>query len=235
MLFPRLVLVTVIFSLWVMLPNTVKADEAADWGDVVDIIYSLYLDEEHTIPKDQQNLNNELDYIYLSRDNTVPSDILELFPQANAGYLPKFLEAIIGMQVNGEKAFKIAAADAYGDEDLYYDLVLLKIWYDASGSVTTTSSATTTSLSTPSQDLSTLIFIGGGVAILGGGSIFWVLRSSRVKKAALSKEKMSLSMRVKAIQKDKDQLRELRDLAESLTSSEESMKKQEVKFHRRRK
>ena len=218
-----------------MLPNIVIADEAADWGDVVDIIYSLYLDEEHTIPKDQLNLNNELDYIYLSRDNTVPSDILEHYPQANAGYLPKFLEAIIGMQVNGEKAFKIAAADAYGDEDLYYDLKLLKIWYDASGSGTITSSATTTSSAIPSQDLSTLIFVGGIVAILGGGSVLWALRSSRIKKAALSNEKMSFSMRVKAIQKDKDQLRELRDLTESLTSSEKSNEKQEVKFHRRRK
>ena len=234
-LYPKLVLLTIFLSIWAVNPDYANAAVTADWGDIVDIIYSLYLDEEHTIPKNQLNLNNELDYIYLSRDNTVPSDILKLYPQANANYLPKFLEAIIGMQVDGEKAFKIAAADAYGDEDLYYDLKLLKIWYDASGTATTTSSATTTSLSTPSQDFNTLIFVVGSVAILGGGFVLWALRSSRIKKSALSNDKRSSSLRVKTIQKDKAQLKELRELTESLTSSEESMKKQDVKFRRRRK
>jgi hypothetical protein len=79
------------------------------------------------------------------------------------------------------------------------------------------------------------LLIGGSVVVAGGGLAVWYIYSSRTQKAAFSEEKMSSQVRAKSIQKDKQQLKELRELTESFTSSEDTPKEKEVKFRRRRK
>ncbi len=241
-LFPRLVILTIILGLWANNLDMSHAVVTADWGDVVDVRYSLYLDAGHTDPV-AGNVGQTLNFIYLSRGNSVPPEVSALYPQANAGLLEKFKEGIVGAQVNGQKDFKIDAADGYTNpsddlygQDLYFSVELLTILYDASEQITTTTTETTTTTSSlsPFQDFNTLILIGGFVALLVGGVILWSFRSSLAFKSALSEEKMSSSVRAKSIQKDRTQLKELRELTESMTGSEVSSEKSEVKFRRRR-
>jgi FKBP-type peptidyl-prolyl cis-trans isomerase 2 len=233
-LFPKLVLLTLIFSLWIVSPDSVNAAEFTDWGDVVNVNYSLYYDAEHTNSV-AGNVDNTIEFIYLTTTNSVPPEIQGMYPEASAGFLGKFKEGIVGMQIGTRRNVKIDASDAYTDPnhslygiDLYFVIRLLDILYSASENENTNTIV-------PSQDFSALIFISGFVAILGGGLVLWSFRSSRAMKSALSDDEMSSSLRVKTIQKDKVQLKDLRELTESLTNSEESMKKQDVKFRRRRK
>lgn len=231
----RIILLQILFSLWVINLSLVIAAEPAEYGDVVDVNYSLWLDEEHTIEK-TGNINKNLFYIYLRRTQTepVPTEVSQAFPpdtyeQLQQVYLQKFIDAIIGMEVNEIKDFMIAAEDAYGDEDLYYRITLLALSYDASGEEVTEEKDTTD----PFKDFYPLL-ISGSVIIAGAGIGIWYVHSSRVQRSALSEEKTSSVARAKLIQKDKDKIKELRELTESFTGSEDTVKKEEVKFRPRR-
>lgn len=120
-----------------------NSEVTADWGDVVNLYYSLYTDAEHTtaVPG---NTGILLEYVYLrrSQSETVPSEVYQALPMSAAEnlqqvYLQAFIDEIIGMQTIEEKSFMIAAADAYGDKDLFYTVTLLTILYDASGPLST--------------------------------------------------------------------------------------------------
>ena len=231
----RLILLPILFSLWVLTFSLVIAAEPAGYGDVVDVNYSLWLDEEHTIEK-LGNINKNLRYIYLRRTQTepIPTEVSQAFPpdtyeQLQQVYLQKFIDAIIGMEVNEIKDFMIAAEDAYGDEDLYYRITLLTLRYDASGEEVTEEKDTTD----PFKDFYPLL-ISGTVIVAGVGIGIWYVHLSRVQRSALSEEKTSSGARAKLIQKDKDKIKELRELTESFTVSEDTVKKEEVKFRPRR-
>jgi FKBP-type peptidyl-prolyl cis-trans isomerase 2 len=240
----RLILLSIFFSLWAFNLDFAIAAEPTNWGDVVDVNYSLWLDEEHTIEK-TGNINVDLNYIYLRKTQTesVPEEVSKSLPESAANglqqtYLQAFINEIVGMKVNEIKNFMIAAEDAYGDEDLYYRIKLLVIHYDASEQTTeesNTSEQTTEerNFSDPLNDFY-LLLISGSVIIGGGGFALWYLHSSRTHKSALSEEKMSSTVRAKSIQKDKDKIKELRELTESITGSEDTAKKEEVKFRPRR-
>lgn len=231
----RLILLTFLFSLWALNLSYASAVETVDYGDVVDVNYSLWLDEEHTMEK-EDNINVNLRYIYLRRTETepVPTKVYKALPPDSDEellqvYLQAFIDAIIGMEVDEVKDFMIAAEDAYKDEDLYYRIKLLALLYDASAQVTEEKDATD-----PFKDFYPLL-IGGSIVVAGGGLAVWYVHSSRTQKAALSEEKMSSQARANSIQKNKRQIKELRELTESFRSSEDISKKEEVKFHRRRK
>ena len=230
----RLILLSFFFSLWALNLSYVLAAETVEYGDVVNVNYSLWLDEEHTIEK-QGNIDVTLRYIYLRRTQTekvppkvysaLPSDSVEQLQQV---YLQAFIDAIIEMEVDEVKNFMIAAEDAYGDEDLYYRIKVLALLYDDSAQVVEEEDGTD-----PFKDFYPLL-IGGSVVVVGGGIAVWYVYSSRTQKAALSEEKMSSQVREKSIQKDKQKIKELRELTESFTSSTDTQKKEEVKFRRRR-
>ena len=76
--------------------------------------------------------------------------------------------------------------------------------------------------------------MGGFVTLLAGGIVLWSFRSSRASRSALSEERTSSSIRAKSIQKDRTQLKELRELTDSISSSDVSSEKPEMKFRRRR-
>ncbi|MFX0204485.1 MAG: hypothetical protein ACFFDT_00755 [Candidatus Hodarchaeota archaeon] len=125
----------------------------ADWGDVVNVNSSLWLDVNHTIEV-PGNIGLVLDYVYLRRSQTeqVPPEVYQALPMSAAEklslvYLQAFTDEIIGMHVNEEKSFMIAAAEAYGDKDLFYNVTLLAIVYDSSA---TTRTSDITSVSTSS-------------------------------------------------------------------------------------
>jgi hypothetical protein len=131
----------------------------ADWGDVVNVTYSLWLDPEHTIEV-VDNIDVDLVYVYLRRNENefVPSEVYKAFPPEAADYLQRiyyqqFIDAIIGMRENETKDFMIAAEDIAGDEDQYYRIKLLAIVYDASG---LTTNITTTTFETASTSITTL-------------------------------------------------------------------------------
>ena len=138
----------------------------SDWGDVVHVNYSLWLDPEHTIEV-EGNIGVVLEYIYLRRSPSerVPREVFQALPVTADEYLQQiylqaFIDEIIGMQVNEEKSFMIAAEDAYGDQDLFYHVTLLALVYDASA-ITSTSeftsetSSTTSSIETTGIEFST--------------------------------------------------------------------------------
>ncbi|UCG89837.1 MAG: hypothetical protein JSU57_05090 [Candidatus Heimdallarchaeota archaeon] len=237
---------TIFLSLWAFSLNPISAAESADWGDVIDVNYSLWLDQDHTIEK-EGNIDRDLLYVYLrkSPSDSVPSEVLNAFPKSvaldlNRTYLQNFIKVIIGMRVNQEKDFMIAAEDAYGVEDLYYHIKLLRILYDASEHVITTTTTTTTATTTitgspaPYQGLTELLIFGGGAVILGGGFVLWRYSISRTYKSAQSREENKSVKQAKTFQKEKDHLRELRKLTESVTDSDVTPKKTEVKFRPRR-
>lgn len=230
----RLILLSIFFCLWAFNLDFVIASEPADWGDVVDVNYSLWLDEEHTIEK-TGNININLRYIYLRRSQVeqVPTKVYRAFPADSYEalrkvYLQAFIDEIIGMEVDGMKDFMIPAEDAYGDEDLYYRLKLIVILYDASEQ---TSEERNTS--DPFKDFYPLL-IGGSVVVLVGGFTLWRLQSARTQKSALSEEKTSSTVRAKSIQKDRDRLKELREITDSIAGSKDIAEKEEVKFRPRR-
>ncbi|MHA1996414.1 MAG: hypothetical protein ACW97Z_17925, partial [Candidatus Hodarchaeales archaeon] len=122
-------------------------ENTADWGDIVNIRYTLYQDSNYTIEV-PGNIDVELNYTYISIGETVPSDILALYPEANSSFLLGFEEAIIGMGVNQEKKFTIPSEEVNGTGDLYYKIELLEIVYDASEFLTSTTTTTTTTTTT---------------------------------------------------------------------------------------
>ncbi|MFX0014163.1 MAG: hypothetical protein ACFFB2_06710 [Promethearchaeota archaeon] len=235
MKYTQLVLLSIIISFWALSIGFVWAADPADWGDVIDVNYSLWLDEEHTIEK-PGNIDVVLSYVYLRRNQNekVPRDVYVALPAEVAAdlqnvYLQSFIDAIIGMNVGENKDFMIPAEDAYGDEDLYYRIRLLKIHYDASEQPTETPSA-----SDPNRDMTYALLIVGGIIIGGGGFIVWSVRSSRTYKSALSEKTKSSAVREKTIQKEKDQIKELRKLTESVSKAEDTATKPDIKLRRRR-
>lgn len=215
--------------------NDRNPEVTADWGDVVDVNYSLWEDEQHTIEK-ENNIDVDLVYIYLRRNINVlvPTKVYNAFPPEAKDYLDQlyfqdFINAIIGMKVDQDKEFMIPAENVDSDTDLYYKVRLLSILYDASEQPEPSERSPN-----PFQDLFSLLLIGGAVAGIGGGFIIWRVQTARTYKSALSEEKTGDIMREKAIQKDKSQIKELRNLTESIAGSEETSKKTEVKFRSRR-
>lgn len=231
----RLILLSILFNLWTFSLGFVIAAEPADYGDVVDVNYSLWLNEEHTIEK-EGNINVNLRYIYLRRTQTenVPTKVYQAFPPDSQNklqqpYLQAFIDAIIGMEVDETKDFMIPAEDAYGDEDLYYRIKILALLYDASAQAAEEKDNNTD----PFKDFYPLL-IGGSVVVAGGGFAVWFVYSSRTQRSALSEKKTSSAARAISIQKDKEKIKELRELTESISGSEDTIKKEEVKFRPRR-
>jgi len=215
------------------------AASTANWGDVVNVYYELYLDSAYSNLKEQGPISN----VYLGPGYAVPSYVLEVVPDANAGFLEKFKEGIVGATVNQPKAFKINAADGYANDpthelygaDLYFRITVTEIVYDASANTTTTTSTTSTTSSKPLiGGVDTLVILGGGALVLLGGFGYWSYRSSRSMRSAMTGERSSSFSRQERITKEKDQLKELRELTDSMRSSEELSEEKEVKFRRRR-
>ncbi|MHA1972032.1 MAG: hypothetical protein ACTSW1_03495 [Candidatus Hodarchaeales archaeon] len=230
-MYRRIVILIVITSFWLTLA---RAEVQADWGDVVDVKYSLWTDAAHTQPV-QGNIDQTLAYIYLSQGSTVPQEILVLFPDAKATYLLKFKEAIIGLPEGGEKNFMIAKEDAYGDQDLYYNIELLKIHYDASGPEDTTiSSSKTTTAQSGSTDLIGPVALGAGALIGVIGFTLWSIQSSKNKRAIVSSRLSSDAIRESDIKKQKDKIKELRELTKGFDSPVEKSEPKELKFRRRK-
>ncbi|MHA1215305.1 MAG: hypothetical protein ACTSR2_10495 [Candidatus Hodarchaeales archaeon] len=233
MLYRRIIILIVIASFWLTLS---KAEVQADWGDVVDVNYSLWTDAAHTQPV-QGNIDQTLEYIYLSQGSTVPSSISALFPSANAAYLLKFKEAIIGLAVGEEKNFMIAKEDPYGDQDLYYNIRLLKIHYDASGPEDSTSSSSETTTTTKQSSIGDLIgpvTLGGGAVIGIVGFVMWNIQSAKKKKAIISSKISSDAIRENDIKKQKDKIKELRELTKTFDKPVEKSGQKELKFRRRK-
>jgi FKBP-type peptidyl-prolyl cis-trans isomerase 2 len=219
-------------SLWGISIGNVYAAQTADWGDVVDVEYSLYTDAEHT----QANFveSNELIHIYLGTN--VPAEVKNLIPDASGSYLAGFKAGIVGLRIGQEKDIKIDAEDGYSSgqlagKDLYFEIILVDIVYDASEYETTTATSETSQVF---QDFSTMMIIGGGVAILGGSALFLTVRSSRRMKTAMAEGRTSPAVRESTIKKERTQLKELRELTETYSGPEETTEKEKVKFRRRR-
>jgi FKBP-type peptidyl-prolyl cis-trans isomerase 2 len=236
----KLSFLIIILIIWGIKINNVTAATTAGWGDIVNVEYSLYLDAQHTEPV-ENNIDQTLEDVYLGP--SVPQELQEQFPQANAGYLDKFKEGIVGAQVNQPTEFVILAKDAYSNDinhplynkDLYYIITLLEIIYDASAETTTTTT-TTTQVSSPDplQDFGGIIIIGGGVVLIGGIYTLWSYVSSRRMKSVFTEEKLSSNVREQTLKKERSQLKELRELTESFSGSEDTAEKSDVKFRRRR-
>ncbi len=123
-----ILVVIVLFNIWVIGYTARGMEVTANWGDIVNVDFS-FTREENSVHSDTINsLNN----VYLATNDIVPGNILVLYPDASASYLLKFKEAIVGMSVEEEKDFTIASEDAYGDGDLYCNVKLRTIVYDAS-------------------------------------------------------------------------------------------------------
>lgn len=161
---PRLVLIIITIVSSVTYANSTVTTVTADWGDIVNVRYSLYLDAAHTVPV-EGNIDQVIHYIYLSRGGTIPGTILQLYPEASTSFLEGFKAGIVGMEVKQTKEIRIDAKDAYPSsshplygEDLYFFVELLEILYDASYQMTSTvtiSKTTTTSLHSNTTTLST--------------------------------------------------------------------------------
>ena len=229
----RIPLLVILISFWVITINTSNAAATTDWGDVIDVNYSLWRDEAHTIEQ-PGNIDRDLPYIYLSTGSTVPQNVLDIYPDAMATLILAFKEALIGLTENQQKDFKIDSADAYNDGDLYYRIILTKFWYDASGFISTTERTTTQP--NANQTIDTLFLIGVGIIIIVGIVSFTTVSGNRQRKRALSEESSSASRRERSLSEKKIKLKELRELAEQHDQrvDVEEPTKQDVKFRRRR-
>ena len=241
MLSRKLIFITILLSFYINATTNGSAATAAGWGDVVDVYYELYLNADYSPPTyDEGPIPN----IFLGPGYAVPANVLEAVPDAKATYLEKFKEGIVGAVVNQAKEFKVDAADAYTDPghelygyDLYFRVTVTEIVYDASIEASSTTVPTSTSTSTSPNPIgsfeSIVILVGGGLILVAGFGI-WSYRSSRSMKSVVKGERYSTTMRAESIQKDKDQLKELRELTESFETTKEVAEEKEVKFRRRR-
>ena len=128
------------------------------------------------------NQEQELDNVYLGQGSTVPSAILQQYPQASAGYLEAWKTAMVNMTIKEFKSFVIPAAQGYTtpgsqlyDKDLFFEVTITAILNDNGTHITdrnsvvnviyslytdcrtktTTSTTTLTSSSTVTQTLPT--------------------------------------------------------------------------------
>ncbi len=247
MLDQKIIFLILLLAIFAGNTQTAIAATIADWGDVVNVIYSLYLDAAHSTPV-SGNVNAELNYIYITSGSSVPADVLKLYPQASAAYLTKFKEGIVGAELNVPKSFKINKENGYTnpddtlyDKDLYFIVTLTQILYDASEHSTSNNTATESSTTRnrtplPFEDFNALLAISAGVVLIGGGIIFWNYRTSQTMKSITSGKQKGSSIREEVIKKDKDTIKELRELTETISATKDSASSQtEVKIRRRRK
>jgi hypothetical protein len=241
---PKIAIILVLLSFWGISTPFANAAVTTAYGDVVDVVYWLYRDAEHTnpigVPPNEQ-LNIPLPFVYLKQVETeaVPQHVLDFFPDNNTelqqGYIQPFLDALIGIEENGEKDFMILEENTpYGDGDLYYHVWILQIRYDAFEGET--SETTTTTRRNPGE-LDTLTIIGGGLGIITVSVLFWGFSNQRRRQKVLEQDSTSTERQEKTIKHKKTQLKELRELAESHSSSDvdvEKTSKNDVKFRRRR-
>ncbi|MHA2055855.1 MAG: hypothetical protein ACW99F_19980 [Candidatus Hodarchaeales archaeon] len=239
----KIAIILILLSFWGVTTPSANAAVTADYGDVVDVIYWLYRDEAHTnpigVPPNEQ-LNIPLPFIYLKStpEEPVPQHVLDFFPgnvtELQNGYIQPFLNALIGIEENGEKDFMILEENTpYNDGDLYYHVWLLQIRFDAFVGET---SETTTTTKRNSGELDTLTIIGGGLGIVTVSILFWGFSNQRRRQKVLEQDSSSTVRREQSIKHKKTQLRELRELAESRTSDTDvkESSKTDVKFRRRR-
>ncbi|MHA1996071.1 MAG: hypothetical protein ACW97Z_16160 [Candidatus Hodarchaeales archaeon] len=221
-----------LLTFWVYTAESSTVAVTADWGDVVDVHYFRFNNQDYTgVAED-----NEINDIYLTQGSTVPPDILALYPQASADFFTEFKAGIVGIAVGESKQFTALE----GVTNYYFEVTVLTIKYDASGGdseTTTTSTTTTTTTNSPFDDIGNIIIFGGGGTIIAGGLLSWAIVSSRRRGRALSSESSSASRRERSIKESKTKLKELRELAESRISDgskTESEDSTDVKFRRRR-
>jgi hypothetical protein len=239
----KIAIMFVLLSFWGINTPLANAAAKANYGDVVDVIYWLYRDAAHTNPVGvypNEQLNVPLPFVYLKQVETesVPQHVLDFFPdnvtELQQGYIQPFLDALIGIEENGEKDFMILEENTpYGDGDLYYHVWLLQIRYDAFVGET---SETTTTTRRNSGELDTLTIIGGGLGIITVSILFWGFSNQRRRQKVLDQDSTSSVRQEKSIKHKKTKLKELRELAESHSSDVdvEEPSKTAVKFRRRR-
>ncbi|MFW9854110.1 MAG: hypothetical protein ACFFFG_03590 [Candidatus Thorarchaeota archaeon] len=213
----------------------VNAAVTANWGDIVNVRASVYLDAAHT-EELEQNINLSITNVYLGRGPQVPPEILESYPDADATYLLKFKEGIIGMEVDETKEFKIDSKDhAYSNlvgKDLYYIVVLLEIVYDGPDPTSTT---TSNGGPPPLPDLTFLLAAGAGISLLAGGLLLRGYRTSQRLESVANDKSQRTEQQEQILKKEQSQLQELRKLAEIHSDAQdESQGKDLVKFRRRR-
>jgi len=238
---------------------TVTAATIVDWGDVVNVVFSLYEDQGHIYPIVANDITQEnIDlfeatgsgfYVYVSRSAIIPAQVSYFVPEASTQFLDKFREELVGAELNVVKWFIVDKEDAYTDPthdlynmDLFYEVTITEILYDASDYAVTSDSTTTTTrrnpIVLPFQGDMGVFAMGAGVAISIGGFALWQFRSRRIMKSVTSQEDLSTSMREKVIKKDRNTIKELRKLTDSYSTSDvvpPSSDQSDVKFRRRRK
>ncbi len=172
-------------------------------------------------------------------------------PEASTQFLDKFRTALVGAELNIVKWFIIDKEDAYTTDpeyflynmDLYYEVTVTQILYDASDYAVASDSTTSTStrrnpIVLPFQGDTGVFAIGAGVAISIGGFALWQFRSRRIMKSVTSQEDLSSSVREKIIRKDRNSIKELRKLTDSYSTSDvvtPNSDQSEIKFRRRKK
>lgn len=225
------IIFVILLTFWVYTTEAADMNVTAGWGDVVDVHYYRYTNPDYTgIAED-----NNIEYIYLSGESSVPADLLALFPDASASYFSDFKSGIIGLSEGDTNRFTALESGTY----YYFDVTLLTIRYDAvvEGSTTSGDTTTTTAYDDPLGGLGNLILFGGGGTIITGGLLSWVIISSRRRSQILSSETNNTSRREEEIKQSKTKLKELRELTESRET--ELIEKQpkdssNIKFRRRR-
>lgn len=172
-------------------------------------------------------------------------------PEASTQFLDKFRTELVGAELNTVKWFIIDKEDGYTTDpeyflynmDLYYEVTVTQILYDASdytiGSNTTSTTTTRRNpIVLPFTEDTPVFVIGAGAAISIGGLILWNFRSRRIMKSVTSQKDLSTSIREKVIRKDRSTIKELRELTDSYSTSDgvpPSSDQPDIKFRRRRK
>lgn len=131
--------------------NEKVTSSIADWGELVNVRYSLYLDLNHTEPV-EGNIDNQINYIYLSLDGSVPPDVLQIYPDASNSYLSAWIRNIVGTAIGETKNFTIPAGEGYpeghssglGGIPLCFSITLLEILIEVLTTETSSIIITTT-------------------------------------------------------------------------------------------
>lgn len=226
----KIVITVILISLWVTSIFSGRAVLTADWGDVVDVHYLRFENPDYS---GQPVEDDSLPFIYLSTGQTVPSEILALYPEALATYFLEFKAGIIGLSVDEEKYF---TANQQGS-NYYFRVTLLKIWFDAvPGQTASTTTTTSNNQNTPLEEIDSILILGGGAAIIISGLLFWASTTQKRRQQALGQDSTSSSRRERSIKQKKAQLKELRELVEKRETTDKSQEptQPDVKFRRRR-
>ncbi|MHA1167743.1 MAG: FKBP-type peptidyl-prolyl cis-trans isomerase [Candidatus Hodarchaeales archaeon] len=142
-------------------------------------------------------------------------------------YLQKFVDPIFGMYVGETKQFIIDKKYGYSSgelayKDLYYEITIIKLWYDAipliSAEGSTTSSTTTTTTATTTEtagfQLDSMMIMGilGGLGIIGGGGLLFL---TRIKPSGYNQIR---DVARSSIEKERSQLQEISKILEEKRS-----------------